>query len=259
LERILHIHVPHLAGEIIDKIAEYDAFIAGGVFCEKTRIDRDARSWGKLIRGVKKKPGCGGKKVYIQQPFYLLEESEEHFLQLIKKWRTGGMIDGLLVNSPGMARTLSGMLEKDNIDDFEIIFSRFGIGKRRRTNKYLIQRLLDYRVSVFECFANDSVLVKDIDSIFSEEGVKGNPMRLWKRFNKNRFHSFSRVCFTALYSGRCIDDPGGCACGKYTLRNVKKDIELMPSGHIIYVGSGGSAGDAGECDAVVTDAEENEL
>jgi hypothetical protein len=249
IAKMLHVHFPlELDGE---NIRDIDGIIVGSVFCDRCRIDRGVDRWRSFIRSYRQLKG--DSPVFAQQPFYLMNGMEKGFLEVLRQLGEEGLLDGVLVNSAGMALEVSGLpLEKP----LHQVFSRFGIHKRRRTNRYLLQQLKECGVRTLECFNTDSPLMEDIFA-----GVEGDRLLdVWIRDNANHFHSFSRACFVELYNGYCVDDPDSCASGRFSLANDKKNINLTTSGHFIYSGPvHEKTGVPAAYTAIVANIRENEL
>jgi hypothetical protein len=249
IKKILHIHHPFVNWQ--EKMGDYSSIILGGVFCSKCRIDKEVFSWKKILEEVREK--YENMRVYLQQPFYLTGKEEHQFFETLRELKGYKNINGILVNSPGIAMTLS---ESDLSKGLEIIFSRFGVRKRRTTNKYFLNQLLTYQVTGFECFDDDLILIKELLS--ADPGERR--LKLWLRKNEYSFHSFSRTCFVSLYNGKCVNDPQHCSSGKFRLNSTKKNINLVTSGHFIYTVRNGKKDDSiTGYDSLVTNCELNEL
>ncbi len=246
---MIHIHFP--LEPDADSVPQVDGIVIGSVFCDNCRIDRAISGWDQFIDRFRRLNHDA--KIYVQQPFYLMNGMEREFLKILDTLSAKGNIDGVLVNSAGMALEVSRL---PNGRQLHQVFSRFGIHKRRRTNHYLLEQLWECGVKTLECFDTDSPLMEDLITI-----IKTRPdMELWLRVGVNVFHSFSRSCFVELYNGYCVEDPDSCASGRFKLNNDKKNINLTTSGHFIYSGPvPEKIAVPPACSAIVVNIRENEL
>ena len=216
LLRGLHIHQFQTINR--ELLSQYDFFILGSVLCPMCRADMTGNEIRQACENIRESQY--DKKIYIQQPFYVLDNSER-FIKLIKELYVNKLIDGIIVNSPGILKSFGN-------DGMEFIFSRFAIRKRRRTNQYLYKYLMDYNIEAFECFANDTELINDLKSF---KNVKS---KLWLREEEGTFCAFSSNCLVKQYLGHCTNEPGKCASGAYELKNEKQNANFIISGHFIF-------------------------
>lgn len=212
--RGLHIHQFKTINQ--ELLPQFDFYILGSVLCPLCRADIPGNNIRLACENIRESQ-CG-KKIYIQQPFYVLDNSER-FIKLIKELHRIQLIDGIIINSPGILKCFFN-------DDLEIIFSRFAIRKRRRTNKYLYSFLADFNVKAFECFANDKELINDLKSF--------NKFKLWLREEAGTFCTFSSNCLVKQYLNHCTNEPEKCASGVYELKNNKENACFIIAGHFIF-------------------------
>ncbi|NJD03764.1 MAG: hypothetical protein FIA99_14470 [Ruminiclostridium sp.] len=212
--RGLHIHQFKTINN--ELLPQYDFYILGSVLCPLCRADMTGNEIKQACKSIRQ--AQYDKKIYIQQPFYVLDNSKR-FIKLIKELYTDKLIDGIIVNSPGILKCFGN-------DGIEIIFSRFAIRKRRRTNQYLYRYLADYNIEAFECFANDTELINDLKSF--------NKSKLWLREETGTFCAFSSNCLVKQYLDHCTNEPGKCASGAYELKNEKQNAIFIISGHFIF-------------------------
>jgi len=202
LKEGLHIH--NLTDFNISDIHNYDFVVLGGVFCSLTRIDNNINSYLDICEKIK--TDYEKVKIYFQQPFYTKENIDLFTNTIIKAGKTA-LIDGVLVNSPGIVRYFN--------DDIEIVISRFAVGKRKRTNQYFYDFLADYNVIGMECFAADTELIADVKQYRN--------LPVWVREGRRQFPP---KCFMKNNSAPCTNEQNECTACVYqrNKQNVKPAV-----------------------------------
>ncbi len=230
----LHIH--QLTDFNIQNISGYNIVVLGGVFCPILRVDNNMKWIAQICEKIKGENKL--VRIYIQQPFYLLENSGP-FSDFINNTRNMELIDGVLVNSPGAVRHFS--------EDTEIIVSRFTVGKRKRVNRYFYDLLSGFNVIAVECFAGDSELIEDVR--------EHSNLPLWIREGEGRLYSFSSKCILEKYLGYCTNKPDKCASGAYFIKSSKHNARFVLSGHSTYTGTSTPVHDyLVGCDSIIYNA-----
>ncbi len=213
------IHFHTIPNGTLNRCAYYDYVILGGVLCRLTLAHNNMPQLEETCAKIK---NTYHKKVCIQQPFYL-EENGAKFLQLINDLSNKQLIDGIIVNSPGILKYIKNL-------GIEIVMSRFSIGKRKKINSYFCNLLDNNNVSAIELFSDDYDLIKEIK--------KFTKLMIWGRYNDSIFNSFSNKCFIKNYLKKCTNDSEQCGLGSYKLYSKNTSVnnsELIISGHFVYL------------------------
>ena len=210
------IHLHQFTAIRQDDFVHYDLFILGSVLCPLFRADQRAPDLIEICNNLR--ASHGSKKIYIQQPYYLSGNCAQ-FIDLIKDLKRNQLIDGLIINSPGILNCFEN-------EDLEFVFSRFTVHKRKRTNRYFSSLVAGHNIKAFECFADDHDLINDLRAL--------NEYELWLREGAGKFFSFSSYCLIQHYLNRCLNEPARCASGAFSLKDSKQDLKFILSGHFMF-------------------------
>ena len=213
---ILHIH--NFNESVKKDLTAFNALIIGGVFCEKVRIDHYLDKLMDCISGIK---NSFTGDIFVQEPFFVFGNEEDKLVHAIEKMATEELINGVIVNSFGHVTNFN------SHTNLKFVFSRFGIGKRKRTNSHFLNLLLSNNIKTIECFEYDKDLINDILS--SDVNID-----LWVRKSDLKLNSFSRYCFIKKYTNECMQNNAECQTGKFVLNDTKENFNLTTSGHCLY-------------------------
>lgn len=211
------VHCHSLQDCLTDYGHNHGIWILGSVLCEKERADLNEDRLMKLCEKIKEASPMA--KIYIQQPYYLFGQ-EPQFIEFAERMGRHKLIDGVVVNGPGVLNAFQGT------DHLEFVLGRFSIRKRKRTNAYLFDLLKDCNITAVECFAEDTSLLEDL--------AVSTSYPLWIREGGRRMFSLSRHCLIQKdgRSGTC--DPRRCATGSQVLADRSSHVRLISSGHFLY-------------------------
>jgi len=230
------LHVHQYIDFNIKDISNYDIIILGGVFCTLSRVDNNRSGTLNICEKIKNMNRQ--VKIYIQQPFYLMKDSDL-FVDFIIKAKKNTLIDGVLLNSLGAARCFN--------DDTEIVISRFTIGKRKRVNRYFYDLLKGCNVVAMECFATDDSLIDNVRQYCD--------LPLWIREGVGQQYSFSSKCILQKYLGHCTNEPSKCIAGIYLLESKNYNTGFVLSGHLTYTETSARVQDYhGRCETIIYNA-----
>ncbi|MEK4853057.1 hypothetical protein NST04_24600 [Paenibacillus sp. FSL H7-0756] len=192
-------------------------WILGSVLCDKERADLNEE---RLIKSCQKiKEASPTAKIYVQQPYYLFGQ-ESQFIEFVGEMGRYKLIDGIVVNGPGILNAFQGT------DHLEFVLGRFSIRKRKRTNAYLFDLLKNCNIAAVECFAEDTSLLEDLSV--------STHFPLWIREGEKRMFSLSRQCLIQKDGRSATCDPRRCASGSQILADRSKHVRLISSGHLLY-------------------------